>query len=229
MIDQTIFPAKSGLVDEALQQQLKDVFARLENPVVIRAVIDPQQEKSRELASFLRAVTALGDQLTLELYGPQEAAEGAPQLDTAWLPVTGLYRGGEYGRVCFHGIPSGREINAFVLAIYNLAGPGQSLSWGQKRAIAGIKKKANIKICVSLACHHCQSVVTACQQIAVLNPNIEAEMIDATLYKDLVERYQIERVPVMIVNDSERHIGGKTLDEIIKLLKNNPLSGKIWQ
>ncbi len=44
-------------------------------------------------------------------------------------------------------------------------------------------------------------------------------MIDAALYEDLVAKYDIKRVPMMIFNDREIHMGNKTLDEIVGLLK----------
>ena len=58
-----------------------------------------------------------------------------PELNTAWLPVTGLYKDGAYGRAAFHGVPGGREINSFVLAVYNLAGPGQEVPKGTRKKI----------------------------------------------------------------------------------------------
>ncbi len=98
---------------------------------------------------------------------------------------------------------------------------GRDRRWRRvpERKIQRLDKKTNIKICVSLACHHCPLVVTACQQIAFLNPNIEAEMIDAALYEDLVAQYDIKRVPMMILNDSRIVMGSKTIDEIVTLLK----------
>nr|WP_243277705.1 MULTISPECIES: thioredoxin family protein [Clostridia] len=190
----------------------------MEKPVTIRAVVDLSGEKDREMASFLRVIVSLSPKLGLELYGPGEADQ-VPELNTAWLPVTGLYKDGTYGRAAFHGVPGGKEINSFVLAIYNLAGPGQEVPKGTRKKIERLDKKTNIKICVSLACHHCPLVVTACQQIAFLNPNIEAEMIDAALYDDLVAEYDIKRVPMMIMNDSRIVMGSKTMDEIVTLLK----------
>ena len=73
---------------------------------------------------------------------------------------------------------------------------------------------------MSLACHHCPGVVAACQQLAMANPNIEAAMIDARLYPDLVERYRIERVPFLIVNDQDTFMGNKTLEDVVNLLIN---------
>ena len=158
------------------------------------------------MASFLRAIVSVSPNLELELYGPDEADQ-VPELNTAWLPVTGLYKDGAYGRAAFHGVPGGREINSFVLAVYNLAGPGQEVPKGTRKKIERLDK------------NHCPLVVTACQQIAILNPNIEAEMIDAALYDDLVAQYDIKRVPMMIINDSRIVMGSKTMDEIVTLLK----------
>ena len=205
-------------MDQGLKEQLAGIFGRMEKRVTIRAVVDLSGEKDREMASFLRAIVSVSPNLELELYGPDEADQ-VLELNTAWLPVTGLYKDGAYGRAAFHGVPGGREINSFVLAVYNLAGPGQEVPKGTRKKIERLDKRTNIKICVSLACHHCPLVVTACQQIAFLNPNIEAEMIDAALYDDLVAKYDIKRVPMMIINDSRIVMGSKTMDEIVTLLK----------
>ena len=207
-IDLNTIPEESSLVDQGLKTQLAGIFGRMEKRVTIRAVVDLSGEKDREMASFLRAVVSVSPNLELELYGPDEADQ-----------VPELNKDGAYGRAAFHGVPGGREINSFVLAVYNLAGPGQEVAKGTRKKIQRLDKKTNIKICVSLACHRCPLVVTACQQIAFLNPNIEAEMIDAALYEDLVAQYDIKRVPMMILNDSRIVMGSKTIDEIVTLLK----------
>ena len=205
-------------MDQGLQAQLSGIFGKMEGSVTMKAVVDLSRDKDQEMAAFLKAVSALSQKLDLELYGPEEASM-VPELNTAWLPVTGLYKDNIYGRAAFHGVPGGKEINSFVLAIYNLAGPGQAVPGGLKKKIDKLAQKTNIKICVSLACHHCPVVVAACQRIAILNPNIEAEMIDAALYEDLVAKYDIKRIPMMIFNDSEIHMGGKEIEEIVTLLK----------
>ena len=134
-IDLNTIPEESSLVDQGLKTQLAGIFGRMEKRVTIRAVVDLSGEKDREMASFLRAVVSVSPNLELELYRPDEADQ-VPELNTAWLPVTGLYKDGAYGRAAFHGVPGGREINSFVLAVYNLAGPGQ-----EENPTAGQKDK----------------------------------------------------------------------------------------
>ena len=55
----------------------------------------------------------------------------------------------------------------------------------------------------------------------MLNPLIEAEMIDANLYPDLVEKYQIKRVPFMIVNDRDTFTGPRSIEDLVVLFKNS--------
>lgn len=123
-----------------------------------------------------------------------------------YMPVVGIYKYNIYSGVAYHGVPGGQEINSFVYAIYNLSGPGQEIEKKLVHDIQTIDHRVNIKIYVSLACHHCPKVVTACQRMAILNEKIEAEMIDATLFEELVKKYNIERVPVVIINDQDVYI-----------------------
>lgn len=210
--------AESPLVNDKLKSELSGIFAKLTEDMILKSVVDMNDAKGKEMAEFLAAVAALNEKIHLEVYDASEGTE-VPELDQTYLPAVAMYKDGRYCGVAFHGVPGGQEINSFVLAIYNLAGPGQEISRWTLKKIQKLDKKTNIKICVSLACHHCPKMVAACQRIASLNENIEAEMIDATLYKDLVERYKIERVPVVIVNDEDVYVGQKDMEEVLRLIK----------
>lgn len=218
MIELSSISMESSLINEELKEQLIGVLDKLKESITIKAIVDMEEEKSIEMASFLNVMASLSDKLQLELYTVSEGKD-ISELDQTYLPVTGLYKDGAYGRACFHGIPGGKELNSFVVAIYNLSGSGKPLGRGLLKKIDKLDKKINVKICVSLACHHCPGVVAACQQIAILNPNIEAEMIDAALYPELVAEYKIERIPMIIVNNQDIYMGNKTIEDIVILLK----------
>ena len=55
--------------------------------------------------------------------------------------------------------------------------------------------------------------------MAALNEGIEAEMIDANLYPELVDKYKIQRVPMTILNDEEIVMGVKTIEEMADIVK----------
>lgn len=218
MIDLNRIPGDSALLDEKTKETLIGIFGKLTKDVELRAVVDLEQEKSMEMASFLKTLMCLSPRIRIELHEPSDGE--CAELDTGHLPVTGLYLDGVYQRAAFHGVPGGKEINSFVIAIYNLAGPGQEIAKGTVKKIEKLKKKARIQIFVSLSCHHCPGVVTACQRIAMMNPFVEAEMYDGNLYPDLVERYNIARVPMVVLNEKDSFTGPRSIEDLVQLLKD---------
>lgn len=218
MIDLKCIPAESALLDEKTKETLCGIFGKLTKKVELKTVMDPEQEKSLEMASFLKVLADLNPNIHVELYEPSEGR--CMEMDTVHLPVTGLYLDGAYQRVAFHGVPGGKEINSFVIGIYNLAGPGQEIAKGTVKKIEKLKKKAGIQIFVSLSCHHCPGVVIACQRIAMMNPLVSAEIYDGNLYPDLVEQYGITRVPMVVLNEKDSFTGPRSIEDLVQLLKD---------
>lgn len=68
------------------------------------------------------------------------------------------------GNILFHGVPGRHEFNSFVVALYNMAGPGQPVDEGLKQRIQAIDREINVKVMVSLSCTMCPEVVMAVQR-----------------------------------------------------------------
>lgn len=210
---------KSSLLSDAIRGQLKGIFAKMENDVTLVSIVDENLPKSVELRDFLLDVAELGDKIHLELYNKGENPAMEEKIHADKFPVVSLLNAnGEYSGVKYHGVPGGHELNSFILAIYNLAGPGQALDAGILDTIKSINKKANIKVMVSLACHYCPDVVVGAQRIAIENPNVEAEMVDISQFQDIKKKYKVMSVPAMIINDEQVVFGAKKIDEIAALL-----------
>lgn len=211
-------PEESELVDKQLKEGLKQIFQKLERPLCLKAVLDPEQKSSREMGSFLKAIAALSPLLQLELLERGEDVKVDNVLDTEHLPATGFFQEEAYLGVAFYGIPGGKEINSFAAAICYAAGHREELEPKLAKRIRKLKKKNVIQIFVSLSCQHCQKVVVAGQRLALLSPNVECAMIDARLYPDLVEQYQITRVPVILIGQA-MYFGEKDIDGLLPLLR----------
>ena len=134
------------------------------------------------------------------------------------LPATGIAQPGMVPGMIFHGIPGGKEINAFASAILTAGAAVKPLDKPTMKDIGKIRKPMVIQVCVSLGCQHCSQLVGNAQRIAWENPLVTAHMIDANLYPELVKTYNIQRVPLTVVNTSESFSGGKTMAELTTLL-----------
>lgn len=214
------FSDVSPLIDASLEQQLAPILDKVTEPVTLCAILDIKEPSSQELAVFLNHFSRLSVQLSCEFYAPDENPDLEKNLSCPFLPSIQLKKDGVLQNVSFHGIPGGKEINAFVLSVYNCGGAGQKLSPFLKKKIQAIKSEITLTVCVSLSCHHCANVVSACQYMALLNPHIHAAAIDARLYPEFVDSEKIERVPLLIINNDTRVLGGKTIDELYQLIKD---------
>lgn len=211
------YPAKSPLISPELEGQLKTLLDKLSAPVTLVCLLG-EDAKSAELAAFVNHIAGLNPQLSCKLLAPGEdpAVDGA--LDASLLPATGVYAGEAFGRMVFHGVPGGKEITGFAGALLNAGGAAKPLDKPTLKDIAKVKKPVDIRVCVSLACHHCAQLVMNAQRAAWENPLITAHMIDANLYPALVKEYQIQRVPLTVLNGTQTVPGGKTMAELTTLL-----------
>jgi alkyl hydroperoxide reductase subunit AhpF len=57
-------------------------------------------------------------------------------------------------------------------------------------------------------------------KIALLNKNIDAEMIQANLYSDLSNKFEISSVPRIFFNDKDNLLGVQPIEMFIEKLKN---------
>ena len=210
---------KSVLLTEELLGQMKNLFDKMNQEVKIVAILEEGNCKSVELNDFLEDIAKTSDLLKLEKRNKEDVSAHKEVFDLEHLPSVHLFVNNDsYTGISFHGIPSGKELNSFVAAVLNCGGAGQAPDKFLKKSIDSIKKQKDIKIFVSLACHHCPHVVSACHKIAYLNQNVQAHMYDANIYPDLVEQYKIERVPMIVINESNVYYGKKSIEEIANLL-----------
>ena len=92
---------------------------------------------------------------------------------------------------------------------------------GKKYASVGtvkikkITQPTKLEVFVSLSCHFCPAVVSAGQQIASLQPLVETEMIDISLFPELKQKLKIMSVPALSINGGKIVFGAKKIDEIV--------------
>ncbi len=199
--------------DEAARAQLQGVFARFENKIVLAAELDDSNAVSDELKNFLEEIAELSDKIELRFGIP--AGTNA----TALRPcVTICDADGKSLGASFHGVPGGHEINSFIIALYNAAGPGQALDDATRERIRALAPR-KIEVLVSLSCTQCPEVVVATQRIALENPEISTDVLDIAHFPAIRERYNVMSVPAIAVNGKIIAFGKKSLPQILEILE----------
>jgi len=198
-----------GFFDAQMRASLGAVFARFENPVLIKAWLDGSP-LSGEIKGFLNEVVSMTEKVKW-IKGEGESPEYVPSIEVCKADgtPTGIH---------FHGVPGGHEINSFVIALYNVAGPGQAVDGAVLDKIRSVKSPVNMNLLVSLSCTNCPETVMASQKIASMNEYVSAEMFDINHFPDFKEKYKVMSVPCVILNEEKLVFGKKNVAEMADIL-----------
>lgn len=210
--EKAYFTKGEGFISSEIRQQLAGVFAKFASVVTVRAWLD-ESAFSGEIRGFLNELVSITDKVT---WTDQSAKETA---GTVALPAMELLdHTGKSSGIYFHGVPGGHEFNSFVIALYNVAGPGQELDRETEAKIQALSKETNIKILVSLTCTMCPESVMSAQRIAAASSQVTAEMFDLPHYPELKEKYNVMSVPCIVLNDEKVVFGKKNVEELLALI-----------
>lgn len=204
--------AEGNFINGEIRTQLKGLFTRFEHSVKIKAVLD-ESKLGKEMEGFLKELMELEGPLSFEKQMPK-GDEQAPYMEL-------INEKEEETGIRFYAVPGGHEFNSFIIALYNVAGPGQEVDPSLLENIKKIDKKTNLKVLVSLSCTMCPETVMSAQRTAALSENIEAQMFDLAHFPQLKEKYKVMSVPCLVVNDEKVYFGKKNLDEMVKILEEN--------
>ena len=215
--------------DDAIRQQLAVVFSRMARPLVLKLELD-DSPLSKELQAFIGEMTSLSDGKLSTVVDTAPATGGDVSLDDPLpdaRPNVRLCTIGANGEpqetgIAFHGVPSGHEFNSFVLALYNVAGPGQALDQDTAERIASIGQPVDVMLLVSLTCTMCPETVLATQRIAAANPKVRAEAYDIAHFPELKDKFNVMSVPCMVITrpgaQQTIEFGKKSVPQMLDLL-----------
>lgn len=215
--------------DDAIRQQLAVVFSRMARPLVLKLELD-DSPLSKELQAFIGEMTSLSDGKLSTVVDTAPATGGDVSLDDPLpdaRPNVRLCTIGANGEpqetgIAFHGVPSGHEFNSFVLALYNVAGPGQALDQDTTERIASIGQPVDVMLLVSLTCTMCPETVLATQRIAAANPKVRAEAYDIAHFPELKDKFNVMSVPCMVITrpgaQQTIEFGKKSVPQMLDLL-----------
>lgn len=199
------------MFDTEMKEQLKNVFARLDGPVVLR-VRESSHPNQEELLSMLREVASASEKIRVEAgtSSSSSASDEAPYFEVI---------GSQGGGIFFRGIPGGHEFTSLILAILHSDGKGKLPDEGMIRRIRSLQGPARIRTYVSLSCENCPEVVQSLNLIASLHPGIEHEMIDGAYAQSEVEALGIQGVPSVVFDGKLIHSGKAAFIDLLKELE----------
>lgn len=207
------------MLDTEIKTQLKEVYANLEHEITL-VYQQSTHEKQAELLALLNDLAETTDKIKVKSAGSSKE-----------YPSFTLEKNGKPTNIIFSGIPGGHEFTSLVLAILNAGGKGKMPDEGLAQRIKNIKGPIRIRTYISLTCENCPDVVQAFNQMALIHPDFEHEMIDGAFVQEDVEKLGIQGVPSVFVDSKLIHSGRidflDLLQKIEEVFGKNEASGQI--
>lgn len=183
------------MLDAEMKEQLKSVFAKLDQTVTL--VFDESDNSNQaELLELLEEVRSTSPRILVKS-SDQKSDSPAFHLETQNRP-NGIH---------FRGIPGGHEFTSLIIAILNSDGKGKMPDAGLTKRIVALKGPIRIKTYISLTCENCPEIVQALNQMALVHPDFQHEMIDGAYAENEIKNIGIQGVPSIVVDGKMIHSG----------------------
>lgn len=189
-----------------LSDEMKDQILELLEPMVDDVTIhlfvgDHKCLYCHDTQSLVEQVAELSEKINVQTHKGDIAKGKAPEFGIKHHPAVVLH-GKEAYNVRFYGIPAGHEFGALIGSIIDVSTGTPPLPPDIIEEIQAIDKEIHIMVFTTPQCPYCPGMVRLAHQAAVLNPLIEADMIEALEFQDLAQKYEVFGVPKSIFNET---------------------------
>ena len=224
-----------SIIPAEIQKQVEEIFQALEGPV--KLVMFTQDEGSKSECSLcedarllVEDVAGLSDKIELQVYDLVKDAEVAAKYNIEKVPAVAVMGGGNQPKdhgIRLFGIPSGYEFSSLIEDIL-LVSHGQSdLNSQTLVELKKLETPVHIQVFVTPTCPYCPQAVILAHRLALASDKITADMVEATEFPSLADRYQVYGVPRTVINDVV-HIEGAVPEtdlvaELMRVLDENEM------
>lgn len=202
-----------AILSERDRRKLEEIFSnRMVKPV--RLVLFTKKQSlvwtpwsqgcqfCKETEQLVKELAQTSPLIEAEIHDFDEESELAGQYGVDKVPALIVASSNGNGNIRYFGIPAGLEFTALIEDILMVSQGETNLSKDVKEKIKAIDKPVHIQVFVTPTCPYCPRAVLTAHQFAMENPNIVADMVEATEFPELAERYSVFAVPKVVINET---------------------------
>jgi glutaredoxin-like protein len=194
-----------SLLNDDIRQQVRDEFDNLTEPV--KLVLFTQEVECQycsETRELVEEVGGLSDKISVEVYDFVADKEIAEQYDIDKIPAVAIVADGDdakdYG-IRLYGIPSGYEFSTLIADVVMVSSRDSGLSDSAKQYIRELESPLHMQVFVTPTCPYCPQAVRLAHMMAMENDKVVGDMVEATEFPHLSQKYQVMGVPRTVINE----------------------------
>jgi len=208
------------VVREKFEKELKDEVTILLFKKTAVGIWTPNEDEDfvcrycKETEELYNEVSELSDLLKLEAYAVEDNKEIFDEYKVERIPTV-IIKGHNKGLIRFVGIPAGYEFATLLEDLIDASRGKIDLKERNRRKVEAAKEPLHIQVFVTPTCPYCPRAVRIAHKMAFINENIMGDMVEASEFPNLSEKYGVYAVPKIIVNDKVEFEGALPEDQFI--------------
>lgn len=201
------------MLSSSVQRQLQQVFAGLEAPVTLLVFTNSEgdgtaRDIDQDAKDLVEEVAGFTDgKVSIEAHDLAAKDGFATVYGIDKVPAIAVL-GGPGGKrdfgIRFFGVPSGYEFGTLIEDIAMVSRQRSDLSATTRETLARLQAPLHIQVFVTPTCPYCPRAVLLAHKLAFESELVTADMVDASGFPELADRYQVYGVPRTIVNETLR-------------------------
>ncbi len=209
------------LLSSQVQQEIQQIWDALAKPVEIRFYPGRGGPAADTMRDLWRELAGLNGHLQLKEMAGQAPTFAPEDPDDIEGPIAELWMDEQFTGMRYLGIPSGHEFGALVDTIraVSVEVPPE-LSDETRLWLITLDRNLHLEVFVTPTCPYCPRAVRLAQEMARVNPShVVADMVDASTFSRLSNKFNVMGVPMTVVNGSKSVTGAVPESRLISTIR----------
>lgn len=207
------------ILNKKVVKELKSVFEGLEQEVLLKFFTQENECRfCKDTRDIVLALQEISDKIKVEIYDFVKDKSEVEKHDVDKIPAIIVMDKKDYG-IKFYGIPGGYEFASLVEAIKLVSTGENDLQPETKKFLDSLEKKVHLQVFVTPTCPYCTGAVILAHKMAYYSPKVRGEMVEATEFPHLSQKYNVMGVPRTVINETEFIEGAAPENMVIDKIK----------
>ncbi len=196
-------------IDESIKQQVREILKNITNVVTVKVFLSENRCLTcNETVAIMNIIKDLAPEgkIKIEEYHAEKDGEELKKYNIVNFPAVILEGDSVKGRMQYTGIPSGYEFGSVIEDLLDIGTGNVTLKPESIEKLSKVDKNLLMQVFVTPTCPYCPISVRLAHKAGMLNEYIVGEMVEATEYPELAQKFHIMGVPKTIIFHEGKNI-----------------------
>jgi len=163
---------------------------------------------------LMEEMVELSPKLNLEVFDFYGQPEEVKVHGVERIPAIVMSANGD-SNIKYYGFPAGYEFATVLEGVINVSKGVSHLSTDTRKALRKVNQPVHVQVFVTPSCPHCPRTAVLVHSMAMENPLIKADVVEAQEFPTLSQTYGVRSVPLTVINDTIRVLGSVSEDDLV--------------